>query len=271
MVLRIYADGTPNSNGQFYVDSIEIFPTAQPTNSSVGRASRVDDPESYDGINGFLNVAENNGQAIRAAFKLRERLYFVKEHSLHVTQDDGTNEPSLWSIAEVSRAVGTPSVRGIGFGEDWVVIAHRTGLYIFSGGEPVKITQEIQPTWNSINWQYAQTLWVTVDTQERRIYIGAPFGTATTPNRILMLDYQDLASADDLASSSPVTVTYTGRKTATDKARKWSPWSIAANCCALIERPDGTAKAFLRWRQSRHRRRFSHRKNLSTQQRAIFR
>jgi hypothetical protein len=244
LVLRIYADGTPNSNGQFYVDSIEIFPTAQPTNSSVVRASRVDDPESYDGINGFLNVAENNGQAISAAFKLRERLYFVKEHSLHVTQDDGTNEPSLWSIAEVSRKVGTPSVRGIGFGEDWVVIAHRTGLYIFSGGEPVKITQEIQPTWNSINWQYAQTLWVTVDTQERRIYIGAPFGTATTPNRILMLDYQDLASADDLASSSPVTVTYTGRKTATDKARKWSPWSIAANCCALIERPDGTAKAF---------------------------
>jgi len=62
----------------------------------------------------------------------------VKEHSLYVTQDDGTNEPSLWAIAEVSRKVGTPSVRGVGIGEDWVVIAHRTGLYIFSGGEPSK-------------------------------------------------------------------------------------------------------------------------------------
>ena len=62
--------------------------------------------------------------------------------------------------------MGTPSVRGVGFGEDWVVIAHRTGLYLFSGGEPVKISQEIQPTWNQINWQYAQTLWVTVDTQQ---------------------------------------------------------------------------------------------------------
>jgi len=72
----------------------------------------------------------------------RERLYFVKEHSLYVTQDDGTNEPSLWAIAEVSRKVGTPSVRGVGIGEDWVVIAHRTGLYIFSGGEPIKISQE---------------------------------------------------------------------------------------------------------------------------------
>jgi hypothetical protein len=241
LVLRVYADTTPNQNGQLYVDSIEIFPTAQPLNASLVRASRVEDPESYDGIDGLLSVAENNGQAIRAAFKLRERLYFVKEHSLHVTQDDGANEPALWSIAEVSRRLGTPSVRGVGIGEDWVVIAHRTGLYIFKGGEPIKISQEIQPTWNQINWQYGHTLWVTVDTKERRIFVGAPFGTATSPNKILMLDYRDLDSAEDIAGRPPVNITLTGRKTATDKTRKWSPWTIAANSCALLERSDGTS------------------------------
>jgi hypothetical protein len=241
LVLRVYADGTPNQNGQFYIDCIEIFPTAQPVNASLVRASRVEDPESYDGIDGLLSIAENNGQAIRAAFKLRERLYFVKEHSLHVTQDDGTNEPSLWTIAEVSRKVGTPSVRGVGIGEDWVVIAHRTGLYIFNGGEPIKISQEIQPTWNLINWQYGHTIWVTVDTKERRILVGAPLGSATSPNKILMLDYHDLPDASDIAGRPPVNVTFTGRKAATDNARKWSPWSIAANSCALIERSNGTA------------------------------
>jgi hypothetical protein len=241
LVLRVYADTTPNQNGQLYIDSIEIFPTAQPLNTSLVRASRVEDPESYDGINGLLSIAENNGQAIRAAFKLRERLYFVKEHSLHATQDDGTNEPALWSIAEISRRLGTPSVRGVGIGEDWVVIAHRTGLYIFNGGEPIKISQEIQPTWNQINWQYGHTLWVTVDTKERRIFVGAPMGSATSPNKILMLDYRDLDSAEDIAGRPPVNITLTGRKTATDKTRKWSPWTIAANSCALIERSDGTS------------------------------
>ena len=241
LVLRVYADGTPNQNGQFYVDCIEIFPTAQPVNASLVRASRVEDPESYDGIDGLLSIAENNGQAIRAAFKLRERLYFVKEHSLHVTQDDGTNEPSLWTIAEVSRKLGTPSVRGVGMGEDWVVIAHRTGLYIFNGGEPIKISQEIQPTWNQINWQYGHTLWVTVDTKERRIFVGAPLGTATSPSKILMLDYRDLDDAEDISGRPPINITYTGRKTATDKTRKWSPWTIAANSCALLERTNGTA------------------------------
>jgi hypothetical protein len=245
LILRIYADGTPNQNGQFYIDCIEVFPTSQPVNASLVRGSRVEDPESYDGIDGLLSVAENNGQSIRAAFKLRERLYFVKEHSLYVTQDDGTNEPSLWAIAEVSRKVGTPSVRGVGLGEDWVVIAHRTGLYIFSGGEPIKISQEIQPTWNQINWQYGHTLWVTVDTKERRILVGAPFGSATSPNKILMLDYRDLDDADLIASRPPINITYSGRKTATDKTRKWSPWTIAANACALIERSDGTAAVAL--------------------------
>src|SRR5258708_29281944 len=96
LLLRVYADGTPTQNGQFYIDCIEIFPTAQPVNASLVRASRVEDPESYDGINGLLNIAQNNGQALRAAFKLRERLYFVKEHSLHVTQDDRASEPSRW-------------------------------------------------------------------------------------------------------------------------------------------------------------------------------
>ena len=241
LVLRIYADGTPSQFGQFYIDCIEIYPTAQPVNASLVRASRVEDPESYDGIDGLLSIAENNGQVIRAAFKLRERLYFVKEHSLFVTQDDGTNEPSLWTIAEVSRKVGTPSVRGVGIGEDWAVIAHRTGLYIFNGGEPVKISQEIQPTWNQINWQYGHTLWVTVDTKERRIFVGVPFGTATSPNEILMLDYRDLDDAEDIAGRPPINVTYSGRKTATDKTRKWSPWTIAANACALLERVNGTA------------------------------
>jgi len=39
------------------------------------RASASKIPESYDGIDVCSNIAENNGQAIRAAFKLRERLY----------------------------------------------------------------------------------------------------------------------------------------------------------------------------------------------------
>ncbi|HEX2711833.1 MAG TPA: hypothetical protein VHM88_06360, partial [Candidatus Acidoferrales bacterium] len=247
LVLRIYADGTPSPNGGFFlVDNVEVFPTNQPYNASLVRACRVEDPESYDGVNGILSIAENNGQAIRAAFRLRERLYFVKERSLYVTEDDGVNEPSLWAVNEVSRSVGTPSVHGVDEGEDWVAIAARSGLYLFWGAEPVKVSQEIQPTWDTINWQYGHTLWVRVDTRNKLVLVGAPIGTATSPNRILALNYRGLGSAEEIAAHPSVHVSgFTGKLFTAAKARRWTQWFITANSATLAERSDGTAQMFL--------------------------
>src|SRR5579863_2107648 len=232
LVLQIYADGTPSPSGEsFLVDCIEIYPTNAAQNPSIVRASRNSDPEAYDGVQGLIEIAVNNGQAIRAAFVIRNNLYFVKERSFYVTADNGTSEPAFWDVEEVSNSVGTPSAHGVGVGEDWVVIASRAGLYLFAGGEPLKLSQEIQPTWDAINWQYGSTLWVTVDTQHKRIYIGVPMGASTVPNEILMLDYSE-GFADPLLASASA-------------ARKWAPWVISANCGALIERSNGTAAFFL--------------------------
>ena len=232
LVLRVYADGTPSPSGEaFIVDNIEIFPTSQPLNASIVRASGTEEPEAYDGVSGLMSIAENNGQCIRAAFRLRNNLYFVKERSMYVTATDGVNEPALWAVEEVSNEVGTPSVHGVGIGEEWVVIAGRSGLYLFDGSQPVKLSQEIQPTWDSINWHYGQTLWVQVDTQRKKIYAGVPMGTATQPNEVLTLDYTE-GFGDPLVAmlSTP------------ERSRKWSSWTISANSSGLIERPDGSAQ-----------------------------
>ncbi len=234
LILRVYADGTPGPSGEsFLIDNIEVYETNAPQNASIVRASATAAPESYDGASGLMSIAENNGQGIRAAFTLRNNLYFVKERSMFVTANDGVNEPALWQVEEVSNSVGTPSAHGVGVGEEWAVIAGRSGLYYFDGGDPVKLSQEIQPTWDSINWQYGQNLWVQVDTQHRRILVGVPMGTSVTPNQVLVLDYTE-GFQDPLmmALSSP------------ERGRKWAPWNIAANCCGLIERANGTVQIF---------------------------
>ncbi len=234
MVLRVYADGVPSPSGEsFLVDNIEVFPSLQPQNASIVRASRSLNAESYDGITGLMEVAENNGQGIRAAFRLRNYLYLVKERSLFVTTDDGVNEPDLWSVEEVSNKVGTPSVHGVGIGEEWAVIAGRAGLYLFDGGNPIKLSQEIQPTWDTINWQFGSRIWVQVDTQHKRILVGVPVGTATQPSQILALDYTE-GFADPLATML----------TSPGHGRKWTQWNIAANSCNLIERANGTDQIF---------------------------
>jgi hypothetical protein len=245
LLLRVYADGL-SFGGGVIVDNVEIFPTAQPYNASIVRASLAADPESYDGIDGLLSVEENNGQAVRSAFILRNQLYFVKEHSIYSTADDGVNEPADWTISEVSNTVGTPSVDGVDTGEDWAVIADRSGLYLFSGGEPIKISQEIQPLWDTINWQYGYTLWVRVDTRAKRILVGVPIAPATQPNLVLALDYRSLSTASDIATYASVqSSSMTGRMIYVSRARKWAPWNIASNAAALIERSDGTAQFFI--------------------------
>ncbi|MDE3171315.1 MAG: hypothetical protein KGL75_14335, partial [Acidobacteriota bacterium] len=234
LLLRVFADGFPAPSGEsFLIDCIEIYPTNAAQNASLVRASRTDEPESFDGVSGIMSIAENNGQGLRAAFTLRNNLYFVKERSLYVTATDGVNEPALWPVEEVSNQVGTPSVHGVGIGEEWVVIAGRTGLYLFDGSEPIKLSQEIQPTWDAINWQYGYRLWVRVDTREKRIYVGVPMGAAAQPNQVLMLDYAE-GFGDPLVAAI----------TAPERGRKWAPWTISANSCALVERSTGVAQVF---------------------------
>lgn len=238
LLLQVYADGIPNNGGSFLVDCIEVFPTALPYNTSLVRASLVGQPESYDGITGFLSVAENNGQAVKTSFVLRDFLYFAKERSLYATQDNGS-EPNTWTISEVSGKVGTPSPRGVGVGDEWAVIASRDGLFYFngslsaawSGGEAnSKLSTEIQPTWDSINWNVGYLVAVTVDVQRKRIYVAVPLGTATTPNKMLVLDYVE-GFGDPLQQDG--------------SGRKWSIWNIPSNSMALVERFDGTQKLFI--------------------------
>jgi len=234
LTLRVYADGIPAPSGEsFLVDNIEVFVTAAPQDPSLVRASATEMPEAYDGVTGIMSIAENNGQGIRASFRLRNNLYFVKERSMYVTATDGVNEAALWQVEEVSNSVGTPSAHGVAYGEEWVVIASRSGLYLFDGSEPVKISQEIQPTWDAINWQYGQLIWVQVDTQHKRILVGVPMGSATQPNQVLMLDYTE-GFGDPLVAMLM----------APERSRKWAPWMISANSCALIERSTGVAQVF---------------------------
>src|SRR5713101_4290557 len=119
--LRVFTTGTPNNGAGFIVDNIEVYPTNQPYNDSVLRVSRVFDPESYDGVNGVISVTPNNGQRITSVFKIKERLFIVKERSLYVTQDTGNSEPAQWTVTEVSNKIGTPSINGVSVGEDWAI------------------------------------------------------------------------------------------------------------------------------------------------------
>lgn len=225
--LRVFADGTPTAGEFFLVDEIEIWPSDRELNPSTVRVSDPDDPEFYDSVTGLISVAQDNGESLRAVFVIRDILYFVKERSLWATRDNGLGPPSTWTVEEVSPVVGTFSPHGVGIAEDWVIIAGQEGVYLFDGGRPVKLSNEIDAEWRRIHWKFSHTMWVIVHAEEERFMIGYP-DTRTVPSmeepdRIWMMDYQE-GFGNPLVNNG--------------RGRHWARWEIPANSAAMVERGD---------------------------------
>lgn len=247
LLFRVYATNLPNG-GDVEIDRVEPFPTLEPSFSRQFRASYAGNQEAFDLITGAFGPAQNQ-QPLNGGFLLSDLLYALKEKSLFSTSDNGVTEPFQWNWRPVSDKVGTVGQNSYDVGEGWMITACRPGLYFFEGGDPTKISQEIQSVWDLVNWKYGHTVWVRNDEQLKRITIGVPIATPnpfmpefplnanpTTPNVILMCSYRELNTGSELAHTGPIRSTFSGRLMSPEPARKWSFWNIACPYADFIDR-----------------------------------
>jgi hypothetical protein len=245
-VLRIYTSGL-TATITFLLSFLEIIYEADPYIDNRAIMSYVNAPGQFDGETGQIGPASDPTQIIACSI-LRDVLRIKTAQGMHTTQDNGTSEPSGWTVSTFSRTVGVLSTRAgdpgmFGSGdtaEDWDLTASRGGLYLDFAGDLYKISQEIQPLWESINWPSAWTMWIKNDTITRRVYIGLPTNGATTPNVIAVIDYRELDSAIQISTSSPVHISFTGKMISSDLTRKWTRWNIPANCGEILDVSSGS-------------------------------
>ncbi len=185
------------STAKVWIDRIQIYPLDKPFESSVLRLSDPADPERFDGTSGYIYAGLGDGERLIAVSSLRTWLYMQKERSMHATQDDGTNPPSLWSVRTLDNTVGAGSPNAVSNTESFLAIAARSGAHIYSGGRPLKISREIQTTWDRINWAYAHTITTFVDCEKSVIYFLVPLDAATAPNAALTLDYVEGVGSEE--------------------------------------------------------------------------
>jgi hypothetical protein len=261
--LRLYSDQLP-AGADIEIDRFEIYPTDQPQLVTDVMTSYIGNLEAVDGVSGDLGVSIQNNQPVMGAFTQYDLLYFLKTSSMFSTQDSPSDEPADWKIREVSNVVGTAGIHAYdassatGGGEEWMITACRKGLYIFSGTEPIKISQEIQNVWDAINWAFGHTIVVRNDTAQRRIMVQVPLATPnpwlpdaplnanpTTPNVMLACSYKELQRASELAERGPVKLSFSGRLIAWDMSRKWSIWQIPSPYSDFVRRPDGNDAYFI--------------------------
>ena len=245
------------------IDRIEVYPTSFPFLKTEVYGSYINKPEAIDasGDGGIIDTSTENPQTCFGGFVLRDNLYLLKTSSMYFTKDNPNSEPGGWSLNEVSNRVGAVGINAYDTGEEWAVMACRAGLYGFSGSDPKPLNLETLDIWNAINWNAGNTICVRNDINNRRIFCAVPLPTGTspegvatatvqwlpyapynpaptTPNVILMLNYQALSSFEELMASISVHATMFGTLAAPDMRRKWTIWNIATPYMGFILRSD---------------------------------
>ena len=207
------------------IDRIDLYPTAIPILANTVFFSYSGLPEQVDSVTGAVVFASENQQPVNGGMVLYDTFYGLKGwygnapgSSLYSLQGSSNLEPAQWQEPEVAqRSGGAIGPLAFDLAEQWFLGASRQGLYLFEGGQPGKIMQEIYQVWDAINWEAGNTIWVKVDIIHRKIFVGVPLATPnfwlpnaapqTTTNAIIA--YQIVqTSFPPSAPSSRLTLTF---------------------------------------------------------------
>lgn len=192
-----------------YFDSLTVPPFAYIW------ASKFNNPESFSDVDGFLPIDAGNNAAPNTAAVLNKILYVFKDDRTYAVQGDLSTSidalpPAQWPMVCVSSSLGCPSVNGIakvldtqGAGQDYLVVATKSGLWAFNGSYSEQpLSWKIQTTWNSINWALSNQLQSINDPIKKHIYFLVGYTGESAPSRVLVFNYQDGLNLNDIKITS---------------------------------------------------------------------
>lgn len=255
-ILQVYAKTTA-STLTLLVDELNLVFSESPYETGL-IGSYVNNPESFDGVSGPFGPEDDTHQVMDVGI-IRSVFYMLTQDPsgrIHETTS-GPTEPADWVVNEVAANCGTVSAFSLtrsqaddasaSGGEEWFSWLSSTGIRIFGGEEPIKISQEIQrpagPPFpgapadlGAINTAAQLKAWGLNDPDQKQMWFGIPSGVATVPNVIYFISYLGLDNASAIASGAPVHRSLSGKMVANDLSRKWSPWQRPMNGGALMYR-----------------------------------
>lgn len=231
---------TISQTGLTTADELELINGKDPY-ILLAKGSYVNNPEAIDGVTALLGEA-GDPHPILGMQERKDVLCLLTsgpEGSLYETEQTASGEPVTWDVRHIASKCGLISVWGVAKFEDWFSWTSDTGLRIFDGSTVEKMSQEIQPWWNSLNPLAKQFTVLANDPYTRRVYIAGATGAFIVTNEMYVLDYRDLNTAGLLANAGTLRIGYTGKVVSTDLTRKWSPWTMTINYCGLLTLPTG--------------------------------
>jgi hypothetical protein len=257
LLLRVYPLNLANLDN-VTVDRIEVFAANQPVYTLQVAASYAENTEAIDGVTGAIDTSILSSQPQTNHFVFINKYFITTKSRTFSPIQSASGEPDSWVVDEISNAVGSLGPLANFVGEEYMGVADQNGVYIFDGGNHIKISQEIQPIWDARYKPSDSTVWMLNDLDNQRILVGLPLPTPnqwlpnaplnaapTTPNVILMCRYLGMMTGAEIANGHAIYPSaFTGMLLFHDMKRKWSPWQIPAACASLIERSDGSEEVW---------------------------
>jgi hypothetical protein len=164
------------------------------TNPLTINVSKKADYESFDSVDGIIQVTDDGAGSVRNAREFRQILYIHKSRKTYYVQDNDA-DPSLWKVNDIDQSVGTECF-GIAniLGQDgalldYYLMADRKALRLVEGTFKVELSGKIENQWDRINKAAFDTIQVAIDSTRNQIYVAVPLDAATSPSHILMGDY----------------------------------------------------------------------------------
>lgn len=172
-------------------------------NQSTVRVSKAGEPESFNSVEGFIQVEPSNGGGVRNCVEFRSSLYILKAQRCYVTQAND-KEAIFWQCPLLDGSVGT-ECHGVGkiFERnsntvDKYLVSSRRGLMMFTGNFGEEITWKVKDIWQRISKIYFHKIQVMVDADNQFIYINLPLDGAVNTNVILFGDYTNGLDAKNI-------------------------------------------------------------------------
>lgn len=178
----------------------QVFYTGADGYPSGFLVSDFEDPEAVRVPGSVVQCAESDGDRAICVRSVRDNQVGMKENSGYAIIAN-SGDPSTWDVQELwtgSGPVGPKAVdTGVEDQAEFMVYAHKTGPYRYTGGSPMLIGRELGASvslklkglWKQINWAVGYKIVVTIDSERRDVRFAVPMGTATEISHTITCNY----------------------------------------------------------------------------------